>query len=82
MRGWDYVQIYKRFNVLNYKRNGLFTARFDCNLIPDMINEFAEVFIKLEEELHIEEEYLLDICHNFCNWLFINNLSNFKTFIL
>ncbi len=79
MRGWDYVEIYKRFKVIHYSKSGLFTSRFDCNLIPDMVNDFIEVFIKLEEEFMIEEKYLLDISHNLCNWLFINNLTNFKT---
>jgi hypothetical protein len=79
MRGWEFVHIYKKFKIINFPISGSFTNTFKCDFIPDMINEFIEVFIKLEEEFYIEEENLLDIANNLCNWLFLNNLTSFKS---
>jgi hypothetical protein len=79
--GWDYKRKFIRASVnIDFDYKGSFCEYNDCKEIPDLINEFISVFMHMDEKFHIEETYLLDITRNFCNWLFVNNLTNFKLF--
>jgi hypothetical protein len=78
--GWDYKKKFVEFGVkvdFNYK--GAYTSYNDCHEIPDFVNDFISVFICLDGiDFNFEMKDILDICQNFCNWLFVNNLTNFK----
>ena len=77
--GWDHIRKYVSSNMsVNYTYSGSFTEVVDCTFIPDLINTFISVFIKLDKKFHIDEKKLNELAFNFCNWLFINNLTNYK----
>jgi hypothetical protein len=77
--GWDYKRKFIETGVnIEFRRYGAFTAFNDCKEVPDLINEFLSVFMTLDEKFFMEEKYILDITTNFCSWLFVNNLTNFK----
>jgi hypothetical protein len=77
--GWDYIELYYKYGInMDIDNQKSFTATSDCKYIPELINDFVSVFMRIDNQLLIEEKILLDITRNFCNWLFINNLTNFK----
>jgi hypothetical protein len=77
--GWDYKRRFIEVGVnVEFEYKGPYTEWNDCREIPDLINEFISVFVKMDERFHIDEKYLFDLTRNFCNWLFVNNLTNFK----
>lgn len=49
-----------------------------CQDLPEFVNDFISVFVPLDELFFIELDELLDLTNNFCNWLFVNNLTNLK----
>lgn len=78
--GWSYKKTFIKYGVaMPSSLNGSYTKCNDCQEIPDLINDFVSVFIKMDLNLFdINLKKLLDIIKNFCNWLFVNNLTNFK----
>lgn len=78
--GWDYKRLFNDFKVkVDFNRKGSYTMHNDAQEIPDLINEFISVFIEIDENLFgFELKKLLDLTDNFCNWLFVNNLTSFK----
>jgi len=78
--GWDYKKNFIKYEVsLPLAENGSYTQCNDCEDIPDLINNFLSVFIRMDKNMfNISMKELLDIIKNFCNWLFVNNLTNFK----
>jgi hypothetical protein len=77
--GWDFKKFFKDFGVpIDFKDNGSYCQNNDCEYIPDLINDFVSVFMELDREFNIESKLLYCIADNFCNWLFVNNFTNFK----
>lgn len=78
--GWDYKKLFSEFNVkVDFNMKGSFTMHNESQEIPDLINEFISVFIELDENyFKFDFKKLVDLSQNFCNWLFVNNLTNFK----
>jgi hypothetical protein len=77
--GWNFKKNFINFNIpMAYDRNGSFCQMNDCEYIPDLINDFVSVFMELDVMFNIESKLLYCITDNFCNWLFVNNLTNFK----
>ncbi len=78
--GWDYKKNFIKYEVsLPIAENASYTQCNDCEDIPDLINNFVSVFIKMDKSMfNISVKELLDIIKNFSNWLFVNNLTNFK----
>jgi len=77
--GWSFKRLFNDFNVdVKFDKSGSFCQINDCQYIPDLINDFLSVFIELDNHFEIEKKYLLCITDNFCNWLFVNNFTNFK----
>lgn len=78
--GWDYKKLFMEYDVkvdFNYK--GAYTSYNSCEEIPDFINDFISIFIEMDYVFFkIEEKYLFDLSKNFCNWLFVNNMTSFK----
>jgi hypothetical protein len=78
--GWDYKKTFIKYEVaMPFSQNGSYTQCNDCEDIPDLINDFVEVFIKMDPNMfNLDFKEFIDIIKNFCNWLFVNNLTNFK----
>jgi hypothetical protein len=77
--GWDYKRKFVEGGVnINFNYDGAFTRYNDYKDVPDLLNDFISVFIHMDERFYIEKSFLLDITSNFCNWLNVNNLSDFK----
>lgn len=77
--GWDYKKKFRDFGIkMRYKCQGPYTLYNGCEEIPDYINNFVSIFMQMDPTFHIESDQLLDLCKNFCNWLFVNNLTSFK----
>jgi hypothetical protein len=78
--GWDYKKNFIKYNVaVPFSLNGSYTQCNECEDLPDLINDFISVFIQMEPnmfDLNLKE--FMDIIKNFYNWLFVNNLTNFK----
>jgi hypothetical protein len=77
--GWEYKRKFKDAGVnVEFDYTGAFTSLNDCKEITDLINEFISVFMYMDKKFYIEEKCLKDITMNFCNWLYVNDLTNFK----
>lgn len=78
--GWDYrAKFFMNGVKVTYNRIGEYTSYCSSEDIPDHINDFLSVFIEMDEnKFGLLEKELLDITQNFCNWLFVNNFTNFK----
>ena len=78
--GWDYKKTFIKYEVsMPIAINGSYTQCNDCEDIPDLINDYVSVFIPLDQNMfNLSMKEFLDIIQNFCNWLFVNNLTNFK----
>ena len=77
--GWDYKKKFKEFRIrVSYNNKGPYTLFNSCEEVPDFVNEFVSVFIALDANFSFELNELLDLTKNFCNWLFVNNLTSFK----
>ncbi len=79
MTGWDFKKNFINFNIpMAYDKKRSFCQMIDCEYIPDLINDFMSVFMEIDVWFNIESKLLYCITDNFCNWLFVNNLTNFK----
>jgi hypothetical protein len=77
--GWDYLRKFKDNGIkIKFEYKGPYTTLNDCENVPDFVNDFISVFISLDENFSINLQELMDLTKNFCNWLFVNNLTNFK----
>jgi hypothetical protein len=79
--GFNSIELYKQFNIINFNEKGQFTKKFNCIFIPDLMNDFLSVFMTLDKLFYIDEKYLIHIAQNFCGWIFNNNLTNFKVLV-
>jgi hypothetical protein len=63
---------------------GDFSDKNNTEEVPELLNDFIEVFINLDAENHfgIEKSSIADLTENFSNWMFLNELTNFKIFSL
>ncbi len=77
--GWDYKKKYYEFGIpTDYTTDCDFTQKNCCEDIPEFVNEFNSVFLKMEEPLLLPEDESHDLTKNFCNWLFVNNITSLK----
>lgn len=63
---------------------GDFCDKNNTEEVPELLNDFIEVFIDIDSENHfgIDKSSMADLTENFSNWLFLNELTNFKIFSL
>jgi hypothetical protein len=78
--GWDYKKKYVKFGInIQFDYTGEFTQKNNCEDIPDLINDFVSCFIALDDnKFNLNMEEFVDIVRNFCNWLFVNDLTSYK----
>jgi hypothetical protein len=79
--GWENLKSYHDFQVHTHRfvQFGEYTANNTLEEIPGLINDFVSIFIDLDKDLFgVNIKHFLDIVHNFCNWLFINEFTNYK----
>jgi hypothetical protein len=80
LTGWDLYKKYNDYGVVigRLKFNNEFTGVSNCHNIPDLINDFVSVFVKIDPAFDMDEVNLLRITDNLCNWLFVNGFTNLK----
>lgn len=78
--GWDYKKTFIKYDVaMPLSLKGSYTQCFDCDDIPDLINNFVSVFLQIDPKgFNLNLKEFLDIVKNFLNWLFVNSLTNYK----
>lgn len=77
--GWDHFKYLEDFGMINeFSAKGEFCTTCSCEELPEMVNDFVAVFLECDARLASEKKEMADIVLNFCNWLFINNLTNYK----
>ena len=77
--GWDYKNKFREFRInVSYNNKGPYTLFNSCEEVPDFVNDFVSVFVALDSNFSFGLNELLDLTKNFCNWLFVNNLTSFK----
>jgi len=81
--GWDNIKLYYDYRI--------YTTRFICDgdytnssyteEIPDLMNDFMNSFMAVDDiNFNTNLKDFSDIVHNFCNWLFVNDFTNYKVF--
>lgn len=79
MTGWDYLAHLHSYGLYDDLRiEGEFCSKVNCEEIPELVNDFVVNFLQMEDKFSIHQKELVDITQNFCYWLFINELTNFK----
>lgn len=78
--GWDYKKKYFDHGIkIIFNPIGSYTLHNTCEEIPDLINDFISVFVNMDiNKFDMNSKDIFDLCHNFCNWLFVNDLTNYK----
>jgi hypothetical protein len=77
--GWDHFKYLEDFGLVNQLMvKGEFCSFCSCEELPEMVNDFVAVFLECDVRLAPEKKDMADIVLNLCNWLFINNLTNYK----
>lgn len=77
--GWDYLRNFKENGLkIKFEYKGPYTTYNNCENVPDFVNDFISVFIPMDDLFYIEIQELYDLTKNLCNWLFVNDLTNFK----
>jgi hypothetical protein len=77
--GWGYKKMFWEFGInIGHGVTGSYCVINDCEYIPDLINDFISVFLGLDPWFWIDQKFLITMCENFCNWLLVNGLTNYK----
>lgn len=79
--GWENLKSYHDFQIYNHQYNqvGEYTSSNNPEEILGLINDFVTVFLDLDKDnFGVNLKNFLDLVHNFCNWLFINDSTNYK----
>lgn len=77
--GWDHmINLYKFGLYENLSVLGEFCSTFNCEEIPELVNDFVLYFLDIEDGMTKNKKELIDITQNFCYWLYINGHTNYK----
>jgi len=80
--GWDYRKHLEGFGLLETVEGEELMDYTQMNTpeeIPELINDFIESFLGLDEKMFgTEITTMSDLITNFCNWLYTFRLTNFK----
>jgi len=78
--GWDNIKLYYDYKIYTTRfiYEGDYTNSSYTEEIPDLMNDFMNSFITLDDNTNLKD--FSDIVHNFCNWLFVNDFTNYKVF--
>ena len=83
--GWEHKKYLFDYGMCEaFHPIGDFCEKNNAEEVPELLNDFIEVFLDLEPENHfgIDKSSLADLTENFSNWMFLNDLTNFKIFSL
>lgn len=79
MIGWDYIKNLQDYGLCERTDfSKLFTIYNNCEEIPELLEDFGEVFLEIDSVFSIEKFKISDIAENFCYWLYINDLTPYK----
>ena len=80
MTGWDHKQYLYEFGMIGkFTPIGDYCSTNTAEDIPELIDNFLGCFLDLEtDKFNVNEKDFADLCNNFCNWLFMNEFTNFK----
>ena len=77
--GWDFKKKMIDLGISDeIPTIGEFCFENNCEELPEMINEFVTIFIRLDPEFSDDIKNLIDISRNFCFWLYINKFTYYK----
>jgi len=77
--GWDYKRRFKDYGIkMTFNYQGPYSMYNTCEEVPDFVNDFISVFIPLDQNFGLCVKDIIDLVKNFCNWLFVNNLTSLK----
>lgn len=77
--GWEHNKyLYQNGLVEKLNFNGDFCSINTCEEVPELVNDFTTIFIEMDEEFSYFAKDIKDVAQNFCHWLYINELTNFK----
>ena len=82
INGWDLNHKYISFGFINQiNKFGLYTQLNTCHFIPDLVNDFIEIFVNLDIfnfiSISIKKD-MIEIVNNFCSWILLNKYTNLK----
>lgn len=79
MYGWDHFINEKKYGIkYQIKKHEEFCKIVDCREIPDFIDEFLSIFMKMDERYIKFVNEFTDLGENFCLWLLNNEYTNYK----
>jgi len=81
--GWDHKQYLLEYGMSDpFIVIGEFCSRNTAEEIPELLNDFIEVFLNMDKQnfFDIDKKNLGDLTLNFANWMFLNEMTNFKIF--
>jgi hypothetical protein len=77
--GWDHFRYLNQYGLYdNIIIEGEFCTKCNCEEIPNLVNDFICHFLELDENFTTNKREIIDITQNFCNWLYIYGLTNYK----
>jgi hypothetical protein len=79
LAGWEYKKLLSEYNLstsVNIRDD--YTNCNSCEEIPELVNDFISVFMEMDDSFSPNTKDMTDMCQNFCYWLFINGLTNYK----
>lgn len=81
--GWEHKRYLFEYGMTEpFIPIGEFTAQNTSEEIPELLNDYVEVFLALDTTNHfgVDRNNLADLTQNFANWMFLNEFTNFKIF--
>ena len=79
MMGWEHIKYLNQYGLVQgCNLSGEFCEENTCEEVPELVNDFTTIFIELDYEFSLYAKDIKDITQNFCYWLYINELTNFK----
>jgi len=81
MSGWEHKKYLQSYGILNnYVITGEYSTTNSADEIPELFDDFVEIFLGLDEDniWQIERKNIIDLIENLSNWMYINELTNFK----
>jgi hypothetical protein len=78
--GWDHKKKLMGYGIIEQVQitHGEYCANNTCEEVPELMNDFVGVFLHLDTSFACDVKDVVDICQNFCFWLFINKFTLFK----
>ena len=77
--GWEYVEIYKKFNILpNIVYDGDYSMLFKSEDIPLIADDYLRGFLNFDSNFPLNKADVVLFIIDFCNFLFETDQTNYK----